>query len=134
MANPPPDDLVERLRGLATLLTFAKTKSNAGFDKICEAAADEIERLRRPSPPALEVGAIEAARRIVNIDDGVSDEDHHEYLDAVLVARALLSLSEPVASPKMADAKRIAVDLLESYGPETMVGAVCTALLEREAK
>ncbi len=42
------------------------------------------EQAKAPSPA-------DAARRILNIDDGVSDEDYVEHLDSVAVATAYLS-------------------------------------------
>ena len=40
-------------------------------------------------------------------------------------------LRAALAPTDQQEARRIAVDLLEGYGPETMVGVVCRALLER---
>ena len=79
--------------------------------------------------------AMDAAKRIIDwvelSGEGPPDAWPTTCADAVLVARALLSLSEWREAPKTADAKRIAVDLLEAYPPPSQVSVVCNALLGR---
>ena len=55
-----------------------------------------------------------------------------ELLDKMhAINRIAYAALSPAPATDQQEARRIAVDLLEGYGPETMVGVVCRALLEK---
>lgn len=68
----PYSELEERLRTLATLLTFAETGSEAGFDKTCWEAADALSQCRA------ELEGLKAGNAILMGNTNAAIEDYND--------------------------------------------------------